>query len=392
METQGLLDAAGQALRMALLMGWQIFWGISLGFLLAAVIEVAVPKSRVAQALPDASPRSLLRAGVFGAASSSCSYAAVAIARSLFRKGADFTAAIAFQFASTNLVLELGILLALLMGWRFTLAGFVGGVLMIGLLALLFRWFLRAGLVAQARREADRGVAGKMEGHAAMSLEEADGGFWQRLFSARGFTAVSHAYVMNWTMLWKDMLLGLALAGAVSAWVPHQAWSQLFLAGHPRIAAVWGPLIAPLVAVASFTCSIGNVPLAAVLWNGGISFGGVIAFLFADLIIIPILDILRKYYGWRMMWFLLATSYAAMVAAAWLVELLFAGAGLVPQQHAARIAEMQVRFNYTAVLNLVLLLLGVVLLWRFLKTGGRAMLRQMQGGAAGHHAHAHHGH
>lgn len=134
------------------------------------------------------------------------------------------------------------------------------------------------------------------------------------------------------------------------------------------------------------------MPLAAVLWNGGISFGGVIAFLFADLIIIPILDILRKYYGWRMMWFLLATSYAAMVAAAWLVELLFAGAGLVPQQHAARIAEMQVRFNYTAVLNLVLLLLGVLLLWRFLKTGGRAMLRQMQGGAAGHHAHAHHGH
>ena len=390
MDWQELSHAAVRALRMALLMGWQIFWGISLGFLLSAVIEVAVPKSRVARALPDASLRSLVRATLFGTASSSCSYAAVAIARSLFRKGANFTAAIAFQFASTNLVLELGILLAVLMGWRFTLAEFVGGVLMIGLLAVLFRSLLRPTLVEQARREADRGVAGKMEGHAAMSMEESEGGFWQRLLSARGVTAVSHAYIMNWTMLWKDILLGLAVAGAVSAWVPHQAWGRLFLSGHPWLAAIWGPLIAPLVAIASFTCSIGNVPLAAVLWNSGISFGGVVAFLFADLIIIPILDILRKYYGRRMMCFLLGTSYAAMVAAAWLVELLFAGAGLVPRQRAAQIVQMQFSLNYTAVLNLALLLLATLLLWRFIRTGGPTMLKKMNEHSKGHQAHAHH--
>lgn len=390
MDWHGLPHAAWQALRMALLMGWQIFWGISLGFLLSAIVEIAVPKARVARAMPDATPRSLLRATLFGAASSSCSYAAVAIARSLLRKGADFTAAIAFQFASTNLVLELGILLAVLMGWRFTLAEFVGGALMIALLAALFRRFLRPGLVDEARRQAGRGVAGKMEGHAAMALEESAGGFWQRLLSKRGFTAVSHAYVMNWTMLWKDILLGLAVAGAVSAWVPQQAWSGLFLSGHPWLAAAWGPLIAPLVAIASFTCSIGNVPLAAVLWNGGISFGGVVAFLFADLIIVPILDILRKYYGRRMMWFLLGSSYAAMVAAAWLVELLFAGAGLVPRQHAARVAAMQFKLDYTAVLNLALLLAGALLLWRFLATGGAAMLKQMEQEPGTRHGQVHH--
>ena len=384
-----MIAALEQALRMALLMGWQIFWGISLGFLLSAIIEVAVPKAKVARALPDASAGSLAKAALFGAASSSCSYAAVAIARSLFRKGADFTATIAFQFASTNLVLELGILLTVLMGWRFTLAEFAGGVLMIGILALLFRWLLRPSLLESARRQAGQGLAGKMEGHAAMSLQQAEGSFRQRLFSARGFTAVAHAYVMNWVMLWKDILLGLAVAGAVSALVPQQAWSHLFLAGHPRLAALWGPLIAPLVAILSFTCSIGNVPPAAVLWNGGISFGGVIAFLFADLIIIPILDILRRYYGRRMMWFLLATSYAAMVAAAWLVELAFAGAGLLPRQHAARIAQLQFSFNYTAVLNLLLLALAAVLAWRFLASGGPAMLKHMAERPAESQAHRH---
>lgn len=389
MDPQTLLTALLQALRMALLMGWQILWGISLGFLLSAVIDVAVPKARVARLMPDASPRSLARAALFGAASSSCSYAAVAIARSLFRKGADFTAAMAFQFASTNLVLELGLLLFVLLGWRFTLAEFAGGLLMIAGVALLFHWLLPGNLVEQARREAGRGVAGKMEGHAAMSLEESGGGFWQRLLSARGFTSVSHAYVMNWVMLWKDILLGLVVAGAVSAWVPQQVWSRLFLSGHPWLGAVWGPLLAPLVAIASFTCSIGNVPLAAVLWNGGISFGGVIAFLFADLIIIPILNILRKYYGPRMMWFLLGTSYAAMVASAWLVELLFASTGLVPRQHAAHIAQMRIEFNYTAVLNIVFTLLAALLLWRFLRSGGAAMLRHMEGGATPHQARRH---
>jgi uncharacterized membrane protein YraQ (UPF0718 family) len=278
--------------------------------------------------LPDDSPRSLCIASGLGAASSSCSYAAVALARSIFRKGANFTAAMAFQFASTNLVIELGIIMAVLLGWQFTLAEFVGGPLMIVFLALLFRAVLRRRLVEQARRQADRGLAGRMEGHAGMDMAVTDGSVWSRLRSAKGFTATSHYFVMDWASVWVDIAVGLLIAGALGAWVPEAFWQGFFLVDHPVLAKLWGPLVGPVVAVVSFVCSIGNVPLAAVLWNGGISFGGVIAFIFADLIVLPILDIYRRYYGWKMARFLLATFYAAMVAAGLLVELLFGAVGL----------------------------------------------------------------
>ena len=374
-------------------MTWQVTWSLILGFTLSAVIESLVRKSTIASLLPDDRPRSIATATGLGAASSSCSYAAVALARSLVRKGADFTAAMAFQFASTNLVVELGLILALLLGWQFTLAEFVGGPLMIVLLALLFRRLLTTRLREAAVRQADQARAGSMEGHAAMDMSVAgSGSFWRRLATSAGFTSVSHNFVMEWAAILRDLVLGLIIAGMAGAWIPDRFWQHLFLTGHPLLAKVWGPLIGPVVAVVTFVCSIGNAPLAAVLWNGGISFGGVISFIFADLIIIPLLLIYAKYYGARMAWFLFGTFYATMAAAGYVIELVFAPLGLIPTgaRH-ANVGNSSIHWNYTAILNIAFLLLALILVWRFLATGGRAMLSMMGGGAdaiAGHDGHA----
>jgi uncharacterized protein len=383
-----LLDA----LSFAFGMFWEILWALILGFALSGAVQAVVSKREMRRLLPDDSPRSLARATVLGAASSSCSYAAVALARSLFRKGADFTAAMAFQFASTNLVIELGIIMALILGWQFTLAEFVGGPLMIVLLALVFRTFLTRGLVEEARVQSDRGLVGRMEGHAEMDMSVQQGGsIWRRLRSPAGFTATAGYFVMDWAAIWIDIVGGLLIAGALAAWVPESWWQAIFFESHPTFAKFWGPLIAPLVAILSFVCSIGNVPLAAVLWNGGISFGGVLAFIFADLIVLPILDIYRKYYGWRMAGFLLAAFYATMAAAGLIVEFLFQGLDLVPTERNAKVVEAHVTWNYTTVLNIIFLCLAAALLWRFLRTGGPAMLRVMNRPAPepGHSAHAH---
>jgi uncharacterized membrane protein YraQ (UPF0718 family) len=301
----------------------------------------------------------------------------VALARSLFRKGANFTAAMAFEFASTNLVIELGIVMWLLLGWQFTLAEFVGGPIMIAILSVLFRTTLRPRLLAEARAQADRGLAGSMEGHAAMDMSVGGGSLLHRIASPRGFTAVSHSFVMDWAAIWKDIVIGLLIAGALAAWVPETFWQGFFLVDHPVLAKIWGPLVGPLVAMLSFVCSIGNVPLAAVLWNGGISFGGVAAFVYADLIVLPILNIYRKYYGRRMTLYLFATFYAAMVTAGWIVELLFALTALVPDERHAGVMEARVEWNYTTALNIVFLGVAAVLVTRFLRTGGPAMLRMM---------------
>jgi uncharacterized protein len=361
-------------------MTWEITWALILGFTLSAVIQAVVRRSTVVRLLGDRRPRTLALAAGFGAASSSCSYAAVALARALFRKGADFTAAMAFEIASTNLVIELGVILALLMGWQFTLAEFTGGPLMIVILAVLFRLFLRTRLLAGAREQADRGIAGSMEGHAAMDMSvTADGSFAARLLSREGFTSVSHVFVMEWAAIIRDLVIGLLIAGAIAAWVPDSFWHAFFFAGHPLANRVWGPLIGPVVAILSFVCSIGNVPLAVVLWKGGISFGGVVAFIFADLLILPILSIYRKYYGLRMAAFLAGTFYVAMVAAGFVVELVFGGLGLIPVQGSAKIPMDGVSWDYTTYLNIVFLLLAAVLVVRFVRTGGVMMLRMMGG-------------
>jgi len=386
-----LLEAIGHALAIAGSMTWEITWALILGFGLSGVVQAAVRRSTVVRLLGNNSARSVAIATGFGAASSSCSYAAVALARSLFRKGADFTAAMAFEIASTNLVVELGVILALLMGWQFTLAEFTGGPIMIVLLAVAFRLFLRERLVREAHQQADRGLAGSMEGHAAMDMSAGGpGSFWRRLASARGFTAVSHIFVGEIAAIWRDMAGGLLIAGAVAAWVPAAFWQHFFLISHPVAAKIWGPLVGPLVSVLSFVCSIGNVPLAAVLWQGGISFGGVIAFIFADLIILPILAIYRKYYGTRMAVFLFCTFYAAMAGAGYVIEILFGGLGLIPERSTAHIAETGISWNYTTWLNIVFITVAAILAVRFLRTGGVAMLKMMGGEPDTHgEGHAH---
>ena len=319
-----------------------------------------------------------------GAASSSCSYAAVALARSLFRRGANFTAAMAFEIASTNLVIELGIILALLLSWQFTLGEFVGGPIMIVLMAVAFRLFVRQRLIAAAREQADKGLAGSMEGHAAMDMSiQASGSFWRRLLNRDGYTSVSHIFVMEWAAVIRDIVAGLLIAGAVAAWVPNSFWQHLFLTGHPLAAKLWGPVIGPVISVLSFVCSIGNVPLAAVLWNGGISFGGVIAFIFADLIIIPILVIYRKYYGTKMMLALLGIFYATMVAGGYIIEFTFGGLGLVPAERAAKVTDTGITWNYTTILNIIFLLVAAALVLRFVRSGSAPMLKMMGGSPDG---------
>jgi uncharacterized membrane protein YraQ (UPF0718 family) len=372
------LGRVGHALGMAFAMGWLILWPLIVGFTLSAAVQAVVPKSAMAKLLPDDSPRTLAIACGLGAASSSCSYAAVALARSLFRKGASFTAAMAFELASTNLVVELSVVMLTLMGWRFMVAELVGAPLMVVVLALLFRMLLKRRLVDAARAQADRGLAGRMEGHATMDLAVREGPLLRRLLSPRGRTAISHYFVMDWLSIWQDIALGLLASGFIAEFVPRSFWARVFLTDHPTLARLWGPIVGPFVAVVSFVCSVGNIPLGAVLWNEGISFGGVIAFIFADLIVLPILNIYRKYYGLKTAAFLFVTFYAAMAVAALAVEFLFALLGLVPHERRAIALEPSIHWNYTTVLNLVFGALAIAHLVRFFRTRGPRMVRQMR--------------
>ena len=362
-------------------MFWEVLWPLVLGFALSAGVQALVSHRTLAKLLGGDAPRSLSLAALFGVASSSCSYAAVALARSLFRKGASFTNAMAFELASTNLVIELGIILIVLLGWPFAAAEFAGGILMVILIALIFRLTLTPRLVQMARERAERGALGRMEGHAAMDMSvasgEGGGSLLSRLLSGRGFTAVSHLFVMDWASVWMDVLGGFLIAGALAAWVPNSFWQGFFLTGSPTLAKIEGPLVGPLVAIVSFVCSVGNVPLAAVLWRGGISFGGVVSFIFADLIVLPILDIYRRYYGGRVALYVLATFYVTMAAAGYVVELLFGALGIIPTNRAVTAIQQGPTWDYTSVLNLLFLLIAATLVWRFLRTGGPAMLRMM---------------
>src|SRR6266853_2035488 len=372
-----IVQAILQALASAFDMLWEVLWPLALGFLLSAIVPTLVSRNAVARTLGSDSPRSLGLATLLGAASSSCSSAAVAIARSPFLKDARFPAAMVFEFASTNLVFELGLILLILLGWPFLGAEFAGGLLMILILALLFRWSLRPQLVDEARLHAERGLRGRMEGHAAMDMAITEGPFLRRLLSGRALTEISHNFWMDVTSVWTDIGLGLLIAGALAAWVPASFWQGFFLSSHPVLSEIWGPLIGPVISLLSFVCSVGNVPLAAVLWNGGISFGGVIAFIYADLLVLPIIDIYRKYYGWKVAGLIVAVFYVAMFVAALLVEFVFDAFGLIPSHRTAQIVEMSISFNYTTVLNIIFLAIAALLVLRFFKTGGPKMMAHM---------------
>jgi uncharacterized membrane protein YraQ (UPF0718 family) len=383
-----VLLAIWHALQTAFFMFWDVLWPLVLGFLISAVVQAAVPRTAVVRFLGRDDGRGVAFATLFGAASSSCSYAAVAVGRGLFRKGATLANAILFEFASTNLVFELGLVILVFLGWQFVAAEFAGGLLMIAVLAVIFKYTLRSNLIEAARRQAEKGVPGRMEGHAAMEHHVAD-----------RFTSVSHYFYMDVASVAQDVALGFLIAGALAAWVPNSFWQGLFLTDNPNLNTYWGPFIGPVISLLSFVCSVGNVPLAVVLWNGGISFGGVISFIFADLIILPILDIYRRYYGWRTSLYLLAASYVAMVLAGLVIGGLFQLVGLAPSHHLITAFQTGPTWNYTTFLNIGSLVLAAVLAWRFLRTGGIEMLRAMERAPQpghemvhDHHDHQHHQH
>jgi uncharacterized membrane protein YraQ (UPF0718 family) len=372
-----VLTSIGQALFTSFSMFWEILWPLILGFTLSGIVQAVVSHKAMAKTLGCDGPKCLTLATLYGIASSSCSYAAVALARSIFQKGASFVSSMAFELASTNLVIELGIILFVILGWQFTAAEFVGGIVMVILIGLILRLTLTPRLVQMAKANAEKGLMGRMEGHATMDMSVSGGSFFAKLLSGRGFTAVSNYFVMDWASVWVDIVLGLLIAGALAAWVPDSFWNAFFFSNNPTIAKIIGPLVGPLVAIVSFVCSIGNVPLAAVLWRGGISFGGVVSFIFADLIILPILDIYRKYYGWKVMGYILLTFYVSMAAAGYVVEFLFGALGIIPTDRNVVAITEGVSWNYTTILNIIFLTLAAILVIRFIRTGGLPMLRMM---------------
>jgi uncharacterized membrane protein YraQ (UPF0718 family)/YHS domain-containing protein len=325
-----VVDGLLNALRMA----WEVWWALVLGFALSAVVQASVPRGRLERALGGRGPREVGLATVLGAASSSCSYAAIAIAKSLFAKGASLVSAMTFQFASTNLVFELGIVLWLFLGWRFTLAELVGGLVLIVLM-----WAALAALVSRPREEEARAHAADAEaGHVHPTA-----------------TDIALNFRADIQMLWKELVVGFLIAGYV-ALLPRGFFNGLFVTDAPSaVRVVENVLVGPVVAALAFVCSIGNIPLAAVLWGGGISFAGVIAFVFADLIILPIVNAYRKYYGGRFAALLTAVMFGAMVVAALVVDGVFSLLGLVPSQRPAisSVAERAVTWNYTSVLDVV---------------------------------------
>jgi uncharacterized protein len=353
-----VLDKLGEGLVNALLMAYEVWWALVLGFAISAIVQAWVPRERVERGLGGEGAGAVARATGLGAASSSCSYAAVAIAKSLFQKGASAASALAFQFASTNLVWELGLVLWLLIGWQFALAEFVGGLILIGLMTVLLRLFVSRRQEDEARDHAQQPDTGHQHHRAG-----AQGSLREKITSASAWSDVAHNFRGDWEMLWKEIGIGFLLAGFI-ALLGDDFFNALFLTDSPAVwQTLWNVLVGPLIAVLSFVCSIGNVPLAAVLWSGGISFAGVMAFIFADLIVLPIVLIYRKYYGWGFALRIVALMFVTMVIAALLVDLLFSGAGLVPEARpSAEDVFGEVAVNYKLVLN-VLAAVAFAALW-----------------------------
>lgn len=353
-----ILSRIGEALLMAAGMFWQVGWSLVFGFILSGILQSVVPKQTLTAALGRDGVREIALATAAGAASSSCSYASVAISRTLFQKGAALIPSLAFLFASTNLVVELGIVLYLLMGWQFTAGEWIGGIVLVIILTLLVRLTYPRRLVEDARRHADQGG-----GHDHGSEAETAGPWWQKLAHTQTWVAVARSFAMDWSMLWKDLLAGFLIAGALSAFVPDGVWQALFVKGaSPWVQVPANALLGPIVAMLTFVCSIGNVPMAAVLWGAGVSFGGVLAFLYADLIVLPLLDAYRRAFGWKMAAYIAVVFYATMVVAALLMDVAFGAAGWIPHSRPNVQAEVvHFSLNYTFWLNLGFGVLAVAL-------------------------------
>ena len=353
-----LVTPVGQALLMAFGMFWQVGWSLVLGFGISAVLQAVVSKESMVAVLGRNGVREIALATVAGAASSSCSYASAAVSRTLFKKGAALIPSLAFIFASTNLVVELGIVLYLLMGWQFMAGEWIGGVVLVIIMSLLVRVTYPARLVEAARHHPEPGG-----GHEHGDMAAADGSMWEKLSRRKTWVLVAQNFVMDWSMLWKDLLLGFLIAGALSVFVPEGVWQALFVKGaSPWVQVPANALLGPLVAVLSFVCSIGNVPMAAVLWGAGVSFGGVLAFLYADLIVLPLLDVYRRYYGWKMAAYIAAVFYATMVIAALIMDVAFNALGWIPHSRPDMHAAMvHFSLNYTFWLNIAFGLMALAM-------------------------------
>jgi uncharacterized protein len=376
----GVLSAVGDSLYEAFSMFWETLWALVLGFGLSGAVQAFVSRGQMQAALGDHRPAAVGRASFLGMVSSSCSYAAAALAKSLFARGADFTASMVFMFASTNLVVELGIVLWLLIGWQFALAEFVGGAIMIVLLTLILPRVIPRAWLDDARARLDTG--GEHDGHAHHDIgedepEQERRPVRERMRSRAGWSDAAGYTISDLTMLRKELVIGFVVAGFATVLVPTGAWQSLFLTGHGFWSSLENALLGPLLAILAFVCSIGNVPLAAALWVGGISFGGVISFVFADLITLPLLLIYRKYYGGRLTLRMLAVFWAVMSVAGLAVEYLFAPLGLVPATRPHLVAMEGLHWNYTSILNLVALAAFAVLYWLY-------RTRERHGGGAGY--------
>jgi uncharacterized membrane protein YraQ (UPF0718 family) len=350
-----------EGLKQSFLMAYEVWWALVFGFAISAIVQAWVPKERIEATMAGGGAKPVAWATGLGAASSSCSYAAIAIAKSLFQKGASAASALAFQFASTNLVWELGLVLWVLLGWQFTLAEYLGGLLMIVLMALLLRFFVSPRLEQQARAHAQEADADHEHDHGA---DESVASWRERLTSTAGWSEVAGNFRGDWLMLWKEISVGFLLAGFIGL-LGDDFFNALFLSGGPAwLVAIENVIVGPLIAVLSFVCSVGNIPLAAVLWSGGISFAGVMAFIFADLIVLPIIAIYRKYYGWAFTGRIVALMLLTMIVAALAIDGLFSAAGLIPTTRPSR-AEVfgSVQLDYKLVLNLLGLIVFAALFW-----------------------------
>jgi uncharacterized protein len=361
-----ILSTIGKGLEQSFLMAYEVWWALVLGFGISAIVQAWVPRERIESALSGSGAGPVTKATALGAASSSCSYAAIAIGKSLFQKGASAVTALAFQFASTNLVWELGLVLWVLIGWQFTLAEYIGGVVMIVLMAALLRAFVSPKLEEAARkhaREADSGHQHHMAGE-QMSWR-------RRLTSSSAWSDVAHNFRGDWQMLWKEITLGFLLAGFIGL-LGDDFFNGLFIKdAPPLLVAIENVIVGPVIAVLSFVCSVGNVPLAAVLWSGGISFAGVMAFIFADLIVLPIILAYRKYYGWTFTLRITALMFVTMVIAALLVDGLFSAANLIPTGSRPSRADIfgSVELDYKLVLNVLGLVIFAALFYLTARRG-----------------------
>jgi len=351
-----------EGLKQSFLMAYEVWWALVLGFAISGIVQAWVPRERIEATLAGGGGRPVAWATGLGAASSSCSYAAIAIAKSLFQKGASAASALAFQFASTNLVWELGLVLWVLLGWQFTLAEYIGGLIMIVLMTVLLRAFVSPRLEEQARAHAQAADAGHEHDHGGAAEE---GLSWrERLSSSSSWTEVGGNFRGDWQMLWKEISIGFLLAGFIGL-LGDDFFNSLFISDAPGwLNALENVIVGPLIAVLSFVCSIGNIPLAAVLWSGGISFAGVMAFIFADLIVLPIVAIYRKYYGWAFTLRIVALMLATMILAALAVDAIFSAAGLIPTNRPSREDIFgSVQLDYKLVLNVIGVIVFAALFW-----------------------------